>query len=175
MFEKVLQVIFGLVLVIILWQLVVVHKATTGVSDENAYLRGQIDDLRREMRAGAWPHKATPPGPTRTPVGRPGQALDETDYPFDADPLVEGTVTTPATSSDEAKAKEQQEALDHIHSQIQDLLDSVDAIEADLETIDAAMLEFRTGAQTTTTDLATLVQEVARLSAAVERLTGENR
>lgn len=175
MFEKALQVVFGLVLVIILWQLVVVQRAATRVSDENAYLRAQVEDLRRAVRGDTWANNNTRRGAARTPLGRPGQTIDPADETFTDLPPVETSMTTPAAASDDTKAKEQEEALDRVRSEIQDLLNDVDAIEADMEAIETVMVSYQTDAQANATELAALTQEVARLSAAVERLNAGPR
>jgi hypothetical protein len=175
MFEKILQAVLGLVLLAILWQLVALRKDLTRQGNEFVSFRTQLAELQRTARAGAWGGKSPLPGGTPTGITGaratpPGRAPASSGIL----PAVEDFGELPG-ASDEARWKEQQEALDHLRTQLQELLNDVDTIGADVETIGTTVLGLQTGAQSIAADVTTLGQEVARISTAVERIAGENR
>ena len=173
-FDKLLQAILGLMLVVILWQLVAVRREVANVNADNATLRSQLEELRRGARTGG------PGGTTRVPRAALSGGADIQTASGHSGAASTGTPTAAdldesADTSEEAKWKEQQDAMDRLRTQIQDLLNDMDAIDADLEAIGTAVIELRTNDQTTASELTALTQEVTRLNTAVERLTNANR
>jgi chromosome segregation ATPase len=175
MSEKLLKAILALVLIAVLWQIVAMRRDLATEKSDIASLNAQIDSLRRAAQADAWSGKTPPPTGTSAKASEARATLRRVEQESSARQPNAKDAGEPARALDEARWKDQQQAISQLGTQLQAILHDVETIGAAVEALGTAVVELRTGAQTIATDVTTVGREVARLNSALERLAGENR